>query len=447
MKNKMLILPLCLLFFIVLFFAFLPKILSTSWAKNKASALIEKRYQARLSIESMHFSWLGPQWINTVTVERKDIIGRAKRIEFDTSFFSLIRYRNRVEKLLFSGALEILDGSLSMDDKISLTHLNAKTGLDKTVSVTGQTKQGKETGDFSLSGKVTKGSTWNLKILRFPSPILENFSPYPFTEILGSTFDADVQIHFSQASMKEFTYEKSVTSKNLKAKSTGNYKNGVIELSTPLEASFMLTEALSNQLFKEASFQPISAKFIHLWLYPQGTHIPIRPFSWKNLTIPSLILDLQKIECRNFGTLSDFLSVIQLFPRPNQNVHIWFQSAPMSIKNGICTIERTEMLIDNRYEMGFWGSLNLIDQTANMHLGITASALRAALGLQTIPDDYTVPMRIDGPFKDLHVHKTSPLKVIGALVLIEKQPFFPIPGNVFRPEVKPSPPVRKPLPW
>lgn len=449
MRHKVLVSLLCLPFALIfLLLIFLPSLLSTNWVKNQVITHLEKKYQAKIGLESLHLSWFGPQQATQLLFQQNELTANVDRIEMNSSLFSLFQIRNQMEKLLFSGAIDLENGSLTIGDKLSLSQVTAQTTPDHMLKIYGQTKQGSETGEFSLLGKLALGSTWTLHILRFPSQILESFKEgYPFKEILGPTFNADVELHLSKNSMKEFSYEKIVKSQNVIIKSTGNYKNGIIELSTPLEASLILTEALSDILFKDSSLKPVSAKHIHLWIYPQGASIPISPFSWKKLSIPNLTLDLQKIECRNFGTLSDFLSVIQFFPRMNQNVDILFQNAPMSIMEGICTIERTEMLVDQRFELGFWGTLNLIKKTAQMNLGITASALQKALGLHGLPEEYTVPMKLDGPFADLHLHKTSALKIIGALVLIEKQPFLPIPGGVFLPTVDPSPPVRKPLPW
>ena len=425
-----------------------PIILSTSWAKNLVIAQLEKKYNAKISIDSISLHWFGKQQIKQIAVTHDTNKAHADLIELDTPLLTLFRTKNNLKKLIFEGNLQLQNATLSIGDKISLTDLSIQANDEKKIAIYGKSHQGRQIGEIAISGEVTFPALWSFSFKRFPSKIIENFIPqYPIYNILGSSFDADVKLNFPRKTLDTFSYDKTIKSPNLFLTSTGIYKKGIVHLLSTLKAKFVLTKDLSNILFKDASFQPVSAQSIFLDIEPNKTSIPIFPFKVQDLNIPNLNLDLQKIEYRNFGTLSDILSIIKLRPRPNQNVPIWFQNAPMSIKDGICSIERTDMLIDYNYQIGNWGTIDLVHKTLNMTLGITTQALSHAFNLKNLPDQYTIPMKISGPINDPHLHASSALKIIGAILLIEKQPYIKVPGKLALPPIDPSPPMRRPLPW
>ncbi len=164
-------------------------------------------------------------------------------------------------------------------------------------------------------------------------------------------------------------------------------------------------------------------------------------FSLKSLEITHITIKLGKIMWQNFGTIKDLLSILQLKIRIDADIPLWFQDTPANLKGGILTIERTEFLVDNSYEFALWDKIDFDAKEFYLTFGIPRSTIQNVLDIRSLPKNYTIPMKFDGPFNNPTLHKSKALKTIGALLLLKQLPLSPIPS------VAESPAPRRPFPW
>lgn len=169
--------------------------------------------------------------------------------------------------------------------------------------------------------------------------------------------------------------------------------------------------------------------------------IPLFSFSFEKVQIPNMTLKLGKMVWQNFGAVRDLLSILQLKIATDADIPLWFQETPASITNGILHFERTEVLLDKSYEFAIWNDIDLVKKEFNLVLGIPQSTIQKVLDIRGIPKDFTIPMRLTGPFNNPSLHKSSALKTVATLLLLQKLPLAPLP------KVKASPPARRPFPW
>ena len=184
----------------------------------------------------------------------------------------------------------------------------------------------------------------------------------------------------------------------------------------------------------------ISGEKISL-IMPEGTSIPLFSFSFEKVQAPNMTLSLGKMTWQNFGAVRDLLSIIQLKIPLDADIPLWFQDAPVNIINGILHFERTEVLIDNNYQFALWNNIDLVKQEFNLTLGIPQNTIQKVLDIHGLPKDFTIPLRFTGPFDDPKLHKSSAIKTMATLLLLQKLPLAPLP------KVKASPPPRPPFPW
>ncbi len=157
--------------------------------------------------------------------------------------------------------------------------------------------------------------------------------------------------------------------------------------------------------------------------------------------LPNMTLRMGKLIWQNFGTLKDLFSILQLKIRVDSEISILFQDAPCSFKNGVLNFDRTEFLVDDTYQFSLWKDIDFANNEYNLFLGIPAITIQKVLDMHNLPPSYTIPMRLTGPLDDPILHKSTALKTIAKLLLLQQVPLAPIPT------LKPTPPIRYPLPW
>jgi len=172
----------------------------------------------------------------------------------------------------------------------------------------------------------------------------------------------------------------------------------------------------------------------------KDAYIPfLSPF--ENAHLPDMTLKIGTLMWQNFGTIKELLSLLQLKIRNDAEIPLLFQDAPCSLTNGVLHFERTEFIADNIYQFSFWKDIDLANKEYNLLLGIPAITIQKVLGIQNLPPNYTIPMRLTGPLGNPILHKSTALKTIAKLLLFQQIPLAPIPA------IKHSPQIRYPLPW
>jgi hypothetical protein len=183
------------------------------------------------------------------------------------------------------------------------------------------------------------------------------------------------------------------------------------------------------------------SNLIKLAIGKEKCNIPFLTFNLNNLDVPNMNLNLGKIEWRNSKTLIDLLSLLQLKLNISKTSVIWFQDMPLCIKNGVLKIERTDFLVDDTYQFAVWNQINLNTLKLDLKVGIPKNTLETVIGINNLPKDYTIILKLDGNIYSPSLHKSSAIKQIAALFLLKQLPLGPVP------KTSEAPKPREPFPW
>ena len=430
MKNwsvtKLLFLTFSILLSIGIYF--LPLILSGKIGKSYLENALHVKLGGEWKVENISLSWLGPQKVSTVNGERDKFHFEGKDLEIYSPLINL----NRSLKWPFPPQVEMKTGHIIFEKELILNEITVNSTNDQKKVIRAKGKNGSLILEALLEPKLH----YHLAIDQMPAILLDLYkTKYPISIFTGPLFsciidgtDIDTNIQFSSENLQFTT----------KFKKDAN----LLTLTSPFEGRFILSNYLSRQLFNDSSIRPVSAEAI-TWSLAAGSNIDSMQLD--TLNIPSGYLNLGRMHFLNMNTLSDILSILKAHFRQNANIPIWFQSMPIKIEDGVCHITRSELLIDRTYEIATWGEINLLKETVNLGLALTAQTLSAAFNMNFLPKDYLVPMFIDGSFDNIDFHKSRALRTLGKLFLIQQSPFY-------TKELLPDPkisvaPKREPLPW
>jgi len=464
---------------IIICFFTLPTILSTSWGVKKLSKKLSSNNQ-NISIENLSLSWFGDQRMDGFKSKGPDLNISVSKTTLETPLWKLlfnyqklgkvtldqpvIEYqysdvkKNRENPLIpISTSLTITKGKITIHPKgspgpivnfdnidLDLTRSNLRFRADAI--------EGKQRGIINIFGTFSFPNTAKIEgnIENFPSKflhILPKMGDLPEL-ILGDRFDSNISYRLTNRSGDVRFFLSSPLSKiNLDAKIT----NDILELNQLFEAEISITPKLSKTIFQTTSFQPVSSKGpIKLRINKDGSFIPIKNFSLDKIEIPNAWISLGQTIFLNAESLSKILGFIQLQIRQNDHVPIWFQDAPLQLSKGILYIDRTELLIDGRYEIATWGNVDFKpkEPRAKMYVGITKQALEQAFHISNLPDSYLLLLPVDGPLSNLKIHKSKAAKTLAILIGKEQLPIKGLlPPDLFTDNSITIPAARKPFPW
>lgn len=256
-----------------------------------------------------------------------------------------------------------------------------------------------QSGDFQDWSKI--GLKFKAKGINLTPPLLQRIFPLSkgqqkqIQALVGDQFNLDLQ-----GESLNFTGPLACSIEG----SEGNFyldgalKNGILSLNRPLEASVKLTP-LFTQTFLAKNLPLLRTAIgtetpITLLIDPFQFSCPLIPFQFEKIAIGKGVLDLAKIKLRNEGDLKSVLNIIK--PLPDPYVTVWFTPIHFKLNQGLLTLSRFDMLIANSYTLANRGVLNFLNHQSDFILGLTASTLRDAFGLQGINDNYIlqVPLSI-----------------------------------------------------
>ncbi len=424
----------------IILVAALPSIISTKSGTKLFVKALEHHFGGTYEVGELHLNWVGTQQASNVKILQGRRHVDVENLSLYMSLFKMIKMRNYPLELVFSGNLRIQNGAVHYNNESSVTQINiSAVNESKMIYVTAKTTvPGGEEGSINIIGKQgTPSWEWDGVIIKMPLVFVEfvHEGKYPFRALAG---DYQTIVFDYKNSILNLT----ANCPKLSFKTKGKLEEGTFFLLEPMTIYFMLDQLGSEVLFKDSSVRPISSDQIVFQIQPKNTRFTFFPLHMNSLQISSMTLHLGKMVLKNFGTLSDLLSIMSLQFRPNKDVPIWFQDAAISVEDGIANVSRTEMLVDNTYELGFMGKINLPSKSVDGNLILTAQVLRKVFHLKSVPPSFTVMMRTEGPFSDVQIHKTRALKEIGRVVIAEraKLPVVPTPTNN-------PPPARQPIPW
>jgi hypothetical protein len=235
-------------------------------------------------------------------------------------------------------------------------------------------------------------------------------------------------------------------------------KESVITLLKPLEAQFTVTPKLSQTVFEKIVPFLKSAvrgeKPVRITVRPQGFAMPLRDLNMKTLQAPKMTIDLGKITFSNKGQVADVMELLNRDKGPVAQEHtIWFTPLYIGTENGVVSIERLDMLLDDRFPIAMWGQVNFYRERIDLKIGLTAETLRQSLGIGGLAQDYMLVLPLKGPLDDPEIDKTKAAARISALIAQSQGGPGQIIGGVIDllsgglKEERIPQPTTNPLPW
>lgn len=329
-------------------------------------------------------------------------------------------------------------------------------------------------GEIALTGQIPQNDLSEIKIdgvaNNFPTLILDlaarlmgqkNLS---FLPVFGKTLNAKATVDLKK---NQGPLSLSITSENTRASLSGEVENGFLTLTEPLHAQVLMTPELSALLLKEVnplSISEITSQSpITLEIASAGFLLPLIPFDSSKLFIGKARLELGKISCRNEGNISTTLGLLKWGKiGRGDSLKLWFTPLELSAKQGILSLDRTEILVADTLEIALWGTLNLPKNQVDMTLGLTPSALRAAFGIKNLPKNYLLHIPMRGPLTNVSIDTGSATAKIALLLAWQQkalagalggggtgalfgellQKAVPLPDMHAK-----SPPAKHPFPW
>ncbi len=286
------------------------------------------------------------------------------------------------------------------------------------------------------------------------------------------TFSLTLNVSSSQLSIKAQIQDSNgsinanIYSPHARFSLNGELVGGMLHLKDTLHAQLTFTDEMSKLFLKKVnplSISSISSKHpLTLEISPNGTSIPIYPFSIDKLTLPDCKIELGQIECKNEGNINIALSLLKAKQLSTDNLNLWFAPAIVHINQGVINLERTEILIAETYDVALWGKLNLVSNEVKMVLGLTANCLKKAFGIKKLPEDYVLHIPMRGTTDHVKINtKKATLKIAALLAWQQKDIGGAIGGGVpgavlggIIDKVVPlpdqkakTPPAKHPFPW
>ncbi|MBS0622547.1 MAG: hypothetical protein JSR80_06280 [Verrucomicrobia bacterium] len=231
-----------------------------------------------------------------------------------------------------------------------------------------------------------------------------------------------------------------------------------LTLTAPLTASIELTPEIGqlvvghlNPFFLTAlrSVAPIT-----LEVQPEGFSFPL-PYQENALEVPSATLNLGKLWLKNRGEVGALVGLLKHSPlNEAQELQTWCTPLYFSIAHGVVNCKRMDTLIGSSLQVASWGRVDLPQNKVRMTLAIGAPSLRKLLGIQDIPNSYSLLLPVRGPVNDPYVDSKQATLAIAALLARKEGAAGKIfggvldlvSGNLLKQKDIP-PPTTQPFPW
>jgi len=193
----------------------------------------------------------------------------------------------------------------------------------------------------------------------------------------------------------------------------GVLKDGAIFLQSPLVVE---TKAQGcelgkiNPLFNEL----VSYKgTLRLTVFPDHFYCPLLPFKLDQIQIGSAELSTGILQFRNKGAIKKILALLK--PSRSDLIKIWMTPIYFSLKKGIVTVERMDMLVADQYPLAVWGTMDLVNDRLHMNLGLTGAALAQTLGIDSLNEHLIIPVSIKGSIDNITISQKTAAAVLSAL--------------------------------
>lgn len=244
-------------------------------------------------------------------------------------------------------------------------------------------------------------SKLDAKLSHFPTMLIDScfqlmgFKELPPSLFLGKRINATLVTDLENLSG---TIDFDVNSTDCKGNLNAFLTDGVVKLCKPIRAKMNLSPKLADVFLKSMDFDLSVAKNpIELFISEKGFYFPLDPFDLKKFQIRQANLNLGQIICTNYGNPFELSGVFKLSQDHRNQTAFWFAPMEFSVSNGYLSIDRTEVLFNNAYQIAFWGKVDIVPKVVDMILGITEQSLRKAFGIRGLPKSFVLQIPMGGP--------------------------------------------------
>lgn len=332
-----------------------------------------------------------------------------------------------------------LRGSISKEDLTKFT-------------LEGDAKSKWQKGSFKFEGAQAKSFRMKGTVDNLPSIFLDIL---PVSMKLSPIFGDRVSATFNSY-MKEGkgNLECIVNAPMCKTALYAKLNDGYLYLTKPWQAELVITPELSEMLFKDMGVTLASSSNpLTVYVDPRGFVMPYRNYKVLDLHLPFARVDIGRLVVRNQGNPENISELFKLQFDQRKLIHLWFAPMDLSIKNGIMSIDRTEVLYNQAQEICYWGQIDLEREYVNMILGLTAQSLDSALGI-VLPPNYVLKVPLRGPYGNVQLDKQAAMSQIAMLIAGRVGSMAPGPwGSLFEAFGEAAknqsdvPPPKHPFPW
>jgi hypothetical protein len=294
------------------------------------------------------------------------------------------------------------------------------------------------------------------KLDHFPSMLFDSFfqvmgfQQFPPSLFLGKQVNASLHMDLENLSG---TIDFVVDSTDCKGNLNFYLVDGAVKLYKPVHATLRLSSRLADAFLKNMNFDLNIAKNpVELFISEKGFYFPLDPFDLKKLQIRKAQMNLGQMICTNYGNPYQLSTVFKLSLNHSTPIALWFAPMDFSIDHGTMSIDRTEVLFNNAYQIAFWGEIHLVQKVVDMILGLTEQSLRKGFGIRGLPKDFVLQVPMEGPIGNVKVN--TELATTRVALLIAKSAgqgglWGGIVGALsdFANDQENVPPAKPPFPW
>ena len=272
---------------------------------------------------------------------------------------------------------------------------------------------------ISLENIHLKGS---LSLQDIPAELIQPFCPKAeiLSEALSPTFTITSAFTSDKLTTGDIQFHLKSPSLSCDIDSS-TIKNGSLLLTSPLTARFKISKKKSQAFFKKLS--PFICSSIDedehqilLTIAQNNTSIPLSNFSIQDIQLPSIVLDIGKVDVKSSGVLKSLIHI--LHPKESKTVPFWPTKVHSSLQKGIYKIERVDCMVANLIHLFLWGDINLVQKNIDMKVAISPETFNNLRLYISLPRPVTVGIHgtLDSPSVDT-ARLTTRLAGAGAATL------------------------------
>ena len=381
----------------------LPYIASIPPFKQMVLRIAEKKLDAKINVDKLRLSWLGPQRGVGVKFQTPDLDGTFEEVDVHSPLWNI------------GNRFTILGGHIQAPHaQASLDNIHAEI-VGSTIDATGITNTDQGSGKFSIQGTAASKNdfSFTFDLTQMPTAIVEWIlkAKGMLEPMIGPNFDLK---GFASSKNESGAIDFDLTSPTARVAVGAELAQDSITLKKPLNATFYLTPDMSLALTRH-KVAVTGQDPITLNISPNNCYIP-RPFSLDKVKIVRGKLSVGRIRLQQ----ADYLSGLSIFLKTNkldtEQVDVWLGRIDFSLDHGKLDLARVDALFANSIHLCAWGQTNVLKQTLDMTLGVPADTLSKSFSIRNVSSKYVLQIPMTGTYQNPQLDTASATAKIAAIV-------------------------------